>query len=157
MASPNTISIARERGEQLRTLARHHNVAINELIERWIVADLAATGLPDGIPGLEVLLLIDDVTGEAFIHLSANLLPILHLSLAEARHLADALVTVADTSGGKMLTTAEGSGVSTFRVGRAVALEVISMAGRKGSRTLTVGIARDLARQLHRVADQAEK
>src|SRR4051812_31969403 len=99
MASPNTISIARERGEQLRTLARHHKVAINELIERWIVADLAATGLPDGIPGLEVLLLIDDVTGEAFIHLSANLLPVLHLSPDEARHLADALVTVADTSG----------------------------------------------------------
>jgi hypothetical protein len=158
MANSETFGIPSERAVQLRTLAKHHDIPIGDLIERWITAELDTVGLPDVIPGLEVFLTIDTATGSRLVRVDATKLPVMDLEPYVARHLSVALTEVTDFGGGKRLNVRASDmiTITIARLGRGILIEVLNDKGTGGRRTLTPSIARHLARQLRRTADEAE-
>jgi hypothetical protein len=144
-----------ERGAQLHALAKHHGVTVVDLVERWILDDLEAAGLPVTLPGLEVKPMADD--RDAFVHLDAEGLPIVHATANEARRLASLFDGIAASGGKGEIATSPGDVVGVARVGRGMALTVrCGTSGNSGKRTITPGIARDLARQLRTAAEAIE-
>lgn len=149
-----TVMLPAERGEQLRALADHHGIGITDLIERWISTELITTGLPDTLPGLEILPVSDN--DWPLLHFSANGLPIVHATPDEGRTVADELENVA-TNNGKVELNVGGDTLTIGRMGRGMVLSVrCGETDQTDKRSITPGIARDLARQFRTAADQAE-
>lgn len=157
MATAVNFAISRERGEQLRALAKHHGTPINELLEKWILRDITAQGLPDAIPGMDVVTVVDEKTGDRFIHLSIAPLPTVRMSALEAHRIADGINDVAFVGGVRAFRTEAGDSMMIFRVGRGVAIEAYAD-GDEGRqrRATTYSVVVDLARQLRRAAGHTE-
>lgn len=145
-----------ERAAQLKALADARQLGLNELIEGIITDGILAGEIPDATPGFDVRPV---KAREPAVSFSVQgRFGFSRMRSTEARLLADALEAVADgRSVGKALDAKKrDSSFKIARKGRGLILVGEDASGEIGRHSITPGIARDLARQLRKAADQAE-
>lgn len=151
---PTTITLPGERAAQLRALADADGTTISEVIERLINSEIAAGRLPDTLPGFEVhvadrhvWLVIGDFGFPAMHPTHANTVAAL------LTHLAD---SGTDGRGNKLEF-----GEIVFKAARKGRGVLIGGEDHETGRTikssLTLGMARDLARIIRKAALKAAR
>ncbi len=149
MRRPNTtITLPVERLAQLKLLADQRGLSLVETVEQ-LINEAAATGaIPDELPGYRV-----SRTAEGRVVLTIGDRPLAALGTQQALTLADLFEGVADRSapGGKAVTIGTDE-LKIARVGRGVVLAVEGATGPISKRTMTPGMAKDLARHIRREA-----
>lgn len=142
------IKLPAARGAQLKALAKGRNLTIVDLIGTWIGEAIEAGEIPDEIPGFVV---------ERAKQPSRNMIRFavdggeVVAWPQEAIGLADTLEELASTPGSVLIFLKERVGmVQIDRVGNGVCIELKDQEGAR--KVVAPGIARDVARQLRRVA-----
>jgi hypothetical protein len=140
MRNQTTFSLPRERGDQLRMLARHHGTNVSELIGTWADQALKDAGLSADIPGVTISSAPDAVyfRGPGF--------DIGFPARQDAIDAADALERVA-TRGGAWMTLLGNGSLEIARQGSGVILIVSDHRGESGN-PFAPNVARTLAKQL---------
>lgn len=155
MPKPATsITLPVERAAQLHTLADALGVTVSEAVEHLINREIAAGTIPDELPGFEIKI------AEKHVWLTMPDFGFPPLHPAHARYVADLLCHIADhgTAGrGNVLGLADGMRLIVGRKGRGVLLIGQDDAlDRTCKASMTPQMARDLARQIRKAANQAQ-
>ena len=153
MEPRKTISLSASRAEQLRMIAGHHEVAVTEMIERWIAKELVELGQPTSAPPDFFLdrTLTDDL--ETVIMLKTDRLKLTAFRLEEVLEVASELVRISTERGVAPYlldcTKLGGRIIEVRRQGRGIVLAIDGR--RKG---MTLAVARDLGLALKRFATE---
>lgn len=127
MAIVSSFKLSTERIEALHEIAGHRGFdSISALLDDFIKTERATLGLST-LPGGWEIDLLDDGDDPAFIHISGNGLPVLHLWPNEARQLVAIMraVLAGETTNGHLIGTVDGDQfVSVDRKGRGFRLHV---------------------------------
>lgn len=145
MRNQSGFSVPRERGDQLRTLARHHGMSASDLVAAWIDRGMEEAGLSANIPGVDISIAPDAISFRV---------PGFEISptRTEALDMADALDRVATR--GRPTMTFIGRGV--VDIGRQGSGIIISVTDERGklSQTFAPNVARTVAKQLRSAATE---
>ena len=151
-----TITLPRARAEQLHELAKRADdgkgISLSELVDRLVNRAIAEGDLPDSTPGTTIWVnshdLVAAMLGEVTLLLPA----------AVARKLAAAILEHLDPPTKVQAYKLGSQLLAINRAGKGIVIAHVKEPGATPQKfTTTPGIARDLARQLTRVADEAEK
>lgn len=145
MRNQSGFSVPRERGDQLRTLARHQHRSVSDLIAVWIDRAMGEAGLSTSIPGVDISIVPD---GLSFRVPGFDMSP----TRQEGLDIADALDSVATR--GRPTMTFIGKGVVDIgRQGSGIIVTVTDERGKR-SQTFAPNVARTIAKQLRSAATE---
>lgn len=165
MSNRSTIALPDVRVAQLNQLAAHHGITATDLVSGWIVADAQRVGLADNLPGFDIVASRDDETNQPLVIFAAPLLPIVHLSPAEARDLTAGIASVVAGEVVRVRVDATSVGETTVefaKKGRGFRMLVISHGGadpdapHTGARGFTGNLALEVADAIDAAAEKAE-
>jgi hypothetical protein len=161
--SHSTISLPLARADQLRHLARHHEVHAAELLDGFIRQAWDDAGFMPELPPFEALVARDDATGMPYVAFSAPQADILEFTPAQAFQFARGLYDLLSGTATRFVVSGscagERAGVVGEKRGRGFSLKIAGTLV-SGSRVvvlgLTTSVARDLAQLLTDRAAKAE-
>lgn len=152
---PASILLSTERAGQIKRIAEARGLGVVETLEHWIAAEIAAGTIADELPGIEVKAFTE--AGGVAIRFSEGF-GVGAVVPTYARAIAEALTRTANGDAPVVLVNM-GALVWHFRrhSHNAVIISALDRTGsNSGKRSLSLGVARDLARMINKASEEVE-